>query len=185
MMKVEKNRVVAIDYTLTDDNNQVLDSSSGSEPLEYLHGYDNIIPGLERALEGKAAGDKFTVAVSAADAYGERDEKLIMNVPLDRFEGIESLEKGMQFEAQTPDGYRIVTVTEVEDKTVTIDGNHPLAGVDLNFDVAITSIREAKAEELSHGHVHSHEHGHDHGGHDHGHDHPHDHEHGHSHHHDH
>jgi FKBP-type peptidyl-prolyl cis-trans isomerase SlyD len=183
-MKVEKNRVVAIDYTLTDDNNQVIDSSSGSEPLEYLHGHSNIIPGLERALEGREAGEKITVAVPPGDAYGVRDEKLVMNVPLSRFDGIESVEEGMQFEAQTPDGNRVVTVTGVKDKTVTIDGNHPLAGVNLNFDVTIKSIREAKAEELSHGHVHSHGHHHeqDHGhGHEHEHNHGHDHSHGHSH----
>jgi FKBP-type peptidyl-prolyl cis-trans isomerase SlyD len=180
-MNVEKNRVVSIDYTLTDDNNQVIDSSSGSEPLEYLHGHGAIIPGLERALEGKTAGDRITVTVPAADAYGEQDEHLVMRVPRAHFEGMESIETGMQFEAQTPDGYRVVTVTKVEDKDVTVDGNHPLAGMDLNFDVTIASVREAKPEELSHGHVHSHghshghdhEHGHDHdhGGHGHGHQH--------------
>ncbi|MDR0450322.1 MAG: peptidylprolyl isomerase [Treponema sp.] len=160
-MKVEKDRVVAIDYTLTDDNNQVIDSSSGAEPLEYLHGHRNIIPGLERALEGMAAGDKLTLTVSAGDAYGERDEKLVMDVPLSRFDGVEQVEKGMQFEAQTPEGRRVVTVTGVDGENVTLDGNHPLAGRDLNFDVTVKSVREAKAEELSHGHVHSH--GHDHG----------------------
>jgi FKBP-type peptidyl-prolyl cis-trans isomerase SlyD len=177
-MKVEKNYVIAIDYTLTDDTNQVIDSSSGQEPLEYLHGHGGIIPGLERALEGREAGDKITVTVSAGDAYGERDEKLVMNIPLSRFDGVEPVEKGMQFEAQTPDGHRVVTVTGVNDKTVTIDGNHPLAGMDLNFEVTIKSIREANAEELSHGHVHSHGHGHGHG-HHHGHAHGHHHDHGH------
>jgi FKBP-type peptidyl-prolyl cis-trans isomerase SlyD len=187
-MKVEKNRVVAIDYTLTDDNNRIIDSSAGLEPLEYLHGHGSIVPGLERALEGREAGDKFTVTVSAGDAYGERDEKLIMSVPLSRFDAAEPVEKGMQFEAQTPEGRRVVTVTGVNDKTVTIDGNHPLAGMALNFDVTIKSIREANAVELSHGHVHSHghdHHDHSHSGHSHGHDH-HDHSHnGHSHGHDH
>ncbi|MDR0998567.1 MAG: peptidylprolyl isomerase [Treponema sp.] len=183
-MKVEKNCVVAIDYTLTDDNNQVIDSSSGLEPLEYLHGHGSIVPGLERALESRETGDKITVAVSAGDGYGERDEKLVMNVPLSRFDGAEPLEEGMQFEAQTPEGRRIVTITGVKDKTVTVDGNHPLAGMNLNFEVTIKSIREANAGELSHGHVHGHhghghDHGHDHHGHDHhGHDH-HDHHHGH------
>lgn len=168
-MKVEKDRVVAIDYTLSDDNNQVIDSSSGAGPLEYLHGHSNIIPGLERALEGREAGDKITVTVPAGDAYGERDEKLVMNVPLSRFEGVEPLEEGMQFEAHTPEGRRVVTVTGVGGEKVTVDGNHPLAGKDLNFDVTVKSVREAKAGELSHGHVHSpdHEHGH---GHSHGHE---------------
>jgi FKBP-type peptidyl-prolyl cis-trans isomerase SlyD len=180
VMKVEKNRVVAIDYTLTDDNNQVIDSSSGAEPLEYLHGHGNIIPGLERALEGGETGDKITVTVPAGDAYGNRDEKLVINVPLSRFEGVESVEEGMQFETRTPEGLRVVTVTGVADERVTLDGNHPLAGMDLNFDVTIKSIREAKAEELSHGHVHSH--GHEHGhSHEHGHEHEHSHNHGHHH----
>ncbi|MDR1637627.1 MAG: peptidylprolyl isomerase [Treponema sp.] len=173
-MKVEKNRVVTIDYTLTDDNNQVIDSSSGAEPLEYLHGHSNIVPGLERALEGGEEGDRITVTVTAGDAYGERDEKLVMNVPRSRFDGVESVEEGMQFEAQTPEGRRVVTVTGVNGERVTIDGNHPLAGMNLNFDVTIKSVREAKAGELSHGHVHSHGHGHEHGhSHDHGHHHRH------------
>jgi FKBP-type peptidyl-prolyl cis-trans isomerase SlyD len=179
-MNIAKNRVVSIDYTLTDEDQQLLDTSKDGEPLEYLHGYGNIIPGLERALEGKETGDRVTVTVPAADAYGERNEELVMEVPKDRFQEGGAIEEGMQFEAQTPDGYRVVTVTSVGDKSVTIDANHPLAGMDLNFDVTITAVREANPEELSHGHVHSHGHeGHDHehGDHDHeGHDH-HDHEH--------
>jgi FKBP-type peptidyl-prolyl cis-trans isomerase SlyD len=167
-MNIAKNRVVSIDYTLKDDNDQFIDSTSGSDPLDYLHGYDNIIPGLEQALEGKSQGDKLNVKVPAADAYGLRDDKLVSTVPLDRFDGADAVEEGMQFEAQTPDGYRIVTVTKVEDNQVTIDGNHPLAGLNLNFDVTVTAVREANAEELAHGHVHSHGHGHDHehGGHE-------------------
>jgi FKBP-type peptidyl-prolyl cis-trans isomerase SlyD len=173
-MKVEKDRVVTIDYTLTDNNNQVIDSSSGSEALEYLHGYHNIIPGLEQALEGRDAGDKISVTVPAGDAYGERDEKLVMNLPLSRFDGVETVEEGMQFEAHTPEGQRVVTVTGVKDKTVTIYGNHPLAGKDHSFDVTVKSYLESKAGELSHGHVHSYSHGHDH---QHSHEHEHDHQH--------
>jgi FKBP-type peptidyl-prolyl cis-trans isomerase SlyD len=161
-MNIEKNRVVSIDYTLRDDKNNVIDSTSGSEPLEYLHGFENIIPGLERALEGKVQGDHIVANIPAADAYGARNDKLVTEVPLDKFDGVESVEEGMQFEAQTPDGYRIVTVVKVADDTVTIDGNHPLAGFDLNFDVTVTGVRAANAEELIHGHVHS-AHDHDHG----------------------
>jgi FKBP-type peptidyl-prolyl cis-trans isomerase SlyD len=158
-MNVAKNTIVSFDYTLTDDNSQILDSSTDSEPMVYLHGHGNIIPGLEEAMEGKAAGDNFKVHVPAASAYGERDEKLINKIPKDRFEG-ETVEEGMQFQAQTPDGYRIVTVTKVEGDQVTIDGNHPLAGIDLNFDVAVKDIREAGEEEIAHGHPH-HAHQHD------------------------
>jgi FKBP-type peptidyl-prolyl cis-trans isomerase SlyD len=157
-MNIAKNTIVSFDYTLTDDNNQILDSSEG-EPLVYLHGHGNIIPGLEEAMEGKAAGDSFKVHVTAANAYGERDEKLITKIPKDRFEG-ETVEEGMQFQAQTPDGYRVVTVTGVAGDQVTIDGNHPLAGTDLNFDVEVKDIREASEEEIAHGHPHGAHHHH-------------------------
>jgi FKBP-type peptidyl-prolyl cis-trans isomerase SlyD len=157
-MNIAKNRVVSIDYTLTDKDNQFIDSTSGADPLAYLHGYENIIPGLERALEGKEEGDSFKITIPSGDAYGNRDEALVMRVPLDRFEGTGEIEEGMQFEAKTPAGYRIVTVTQVEDHIVTVDGNHPLAGMDLTFDVTVTGIREANTEELAHGHVHAHHH---------------------------
>jgi FKBP-type peptidyl-prolyl cis-trans isomerase SlyD len=163
-MNITKNRVVSINYTLTDDHNNIIDSTSGSEPLDYLHGFENIIPGLERALEGKIQGDQFSITIPAADAYGERDDKLIIDVPLDRFQGVDAVKKGMQFHAQTPDGFRMITVTRVAGETVTIDGNHPLAGLALTFDVTVNAIREANAEELAHGYVHSHGHGHSHSG---------------------
>jgi FKBP-type peptidyl-prolyl cis-trans isomerase SlyD len=154
IMNINKNLVVSFDYTLTDENKQVLDSSSGSGPLSYLHGYENIIPGLEKALEGKSEGDAFVVTVSAAEAYGERDEHFVANIPLNQFEDATAVEAGMQFQAETPDGGRIVTVTKVANDMATIDANHPLAGIDLTFDVKIVAIREATAEELEHGHPH-------------------------------
>jgi FKBP-type peptidyl-prolyl cis-trans isomerase SlyD len=154
-MQIAKNRVVTIHYTLTDDNNNIIDSTSASESFNYLHGFENIIPGLERVLEGKEAGDSFSVIIPAVEAYGERNDKLIADIPLERFQGVDSVKKGMQFHAQTPEGVRMVTVTEVSGETVTIDGNHPLAGMDLTFDVTVTAIREANPEELAHGHVHS------------------------------
>ena len=153
-MNISKNLVVSFDYTLTDENKQVLDSSSDSGPLSYLHGHENIIPGLEKELEGKTEGDAFTITVPAAEAYGERDERLVADIPLENFEDPGMVEEGMQFQAETPDGDRIVTVTKVAADTATIDANHPLAGMDLTFDVKIVSIREASSEELEHGHPH-------------------------------
>jgi FKBP-type peptidyl-prolyl cis-trans isomerase SlyD len=161
-MNVTKDRVVSINYTLTTAQNQVLDSTGdgpGAEPFLYLHGHQNIIPGLEKALEGKAPGNSFKISVPAADAYGERSDKLITTVPLDRFSGADKVEEGMQFHAETPEGeLQMVTVTKVEGNTVTIDSNHPLAGIDLNFDVSVVDVREATEEELQHEHVHSHSH---------------------------
>jgi FKBP-type peptidyl-prolyl cis-trans isomerase SlyD len=163
-MIIAKDRVVSISYTLRDDKDKFIDATDEGDCFDYLHGHENIIPGLERALEGKKTGDRLTVSLSAAEAYGERDEKLVSRIALDRFEGVEPVEPGMQFEAQTPAGYRIVTVTGVEGSSVTIDANHPLAGKNLCFDVTVSSIREALPEELSHGHTHGgHSCGHDHG----------------------
>ncbi|GHV15819.1 peptidyl-prolyl cis-trans isomerase [Spirochaetia bacterium] len=161
-MNITKDRVVSIAYTLTDKDNQVIDSSSGAEPLAYLHGYENIIPGLEKALEGKAEGDSLKVSIPAAEAYGARDDGLVIDVPKSQFNGAEGIEAGVQFEAQTQEGNRVFTVLRVVGDTVTIDGNHPLAGMDLNFDVTVAGVREANAEEIAHGHPHhAHHHHHD------------------------
>ena len=154
-MSIKDNSAVSFHYSLTDDEGQQLDSSAGKEPLAYLHGAGNIIPGLENALTGKAVGDSMTVAVSAAEGYGEVQQELIPDVPRTSFQGVEQIEVGMQFEAQTGQGGTVpVTVTAVTDETVTVDGNHPLAGKNLNFDVSIEAVRDATAEELEHGHVH-------------------------------
>ena len=154
-MSIKDNSAVSFHYSLTDDEGQQLDSSAGKEPMAYLHGAGNIIPGLENALTGKAVGDSMTVAVSAAEGYGEVQQELIQDVPRTSFQGIEQIEVGMQFEAQTGQGGTVpVTVTAVTDETVTVDGNHPLAGKNLNFDVSIEAVRDATAEELEHGHVH-------------------------------
>jgi FKBP-type peptidyl-prolyl cis-trans isomerase SlyD len=140
---------------LTDDDGQQLDSSAGKEPLAYLHGAGNIIPGLENALTGKAVGDSMVVAVSAAEGYGEVQKELIQEVPRSAFQGVDTIEVGMQFEAQTGQGGNVpVTVTAVTEEVVTVDGNHPLAGKNLNFDVSIEDVRDATEEELAHGHVH-------------------------------
>ena len=154
-MKIERNSVVSFHYSLTDDDGINIDSSEGQEPLGYIHGAGNIIPGLEKALEGKEVGDSLTVAVKAAEGYGEVQKELIQEVPREAFQGIDTIELGMQFEAQTGQGGSVpVTVIAVTDELVTVDGNHPLAGKNLNFDVSIEEIREASEEELAQGHIH-------------------------------
>ncbi len=153
-MQISKDSVVSMAYTLTNDEGQVIDTSAGGEPLVYLHGAQNIIPGLENALVGKQVGDKLTVNVVAADGYGEYNPDLVQVVPKHLFAGVENIEAGMQFHAQTDYGMQVVTVAAVEGDEITVDGNHPLAGQNLNFDVEIMDIREATSEELEHGHVH-------------------------------
>ena len=153
-MAIEKDKVVSIDYTLTGDNGQVLDSSSGREPLAYLHGAGNIIPGLESALEGKDEGDELNVQIPPDQAYGQRDERMVQPVPRTAFQGVADIQPGMQFQAQTNAGPRLITVVGVEGDQVTIDANHPLAGATLKFDVKVVNVRDATSEEMSHGHVH-------------------------------
>jgi FKBP-type peptidyl-prolyl cis-trans isomerase SlyD len=153
-MQIEKNTVATIDYTLTDPNGQVIDTSKGRQPLAYLHGASNIIPGLETALEGKGPGETLAVTVPAAQGYGARDPNLIQPVPRSNFQGIAEIKPGMQFQAQTAEGARVVTVVKVDDQNVTVDANHPLAGMDLKFDVQVVGVRQATAEELTHGHAH-------------------------------
>lgn len=154
-MQVANNMVVTIDYTLTDNEGRVLDSSDGGEPLAYLHGQGNIIVGLEEALEGLSAGDAVDVTVLPEKAYGARRDDLIEVVPRDRFVTDGEIEAGMTFHShESGNGGRVVRVVAVSPEQVTIDGNHPLAGVTLNFSVRIQDVREASAEELSHGHVH-------------------------------
>jgi len=153
-MQIAKNAVVQIHYTLKNDAGEVLDSSQGSDPLAYLQGHGNLIAGLEQALEGKLAGDKLNVSIAPENAYGVRDESLIQDVPRSAFQGIDQVEVGMQFNADSNHGPRLVTVTKVSDKTVTVDGNHPLADQTLHFDVQVIEVRTASDEELSHGHVH-------------------------------
>lgn len=153
-MAIEKDKVVSIDYTLTGENGQVLDSSQGREPLAYLHGAGNIIPGLENALEGKSEGDQLNVAIPPEEAYGPRDERMVQPVPRAAFQGVPEIQPGMQFEAKTNAGPRLITVVGVQGDEVTIDANHPLAGATLNFDVKVVNVRDATSEEKTHGHVH-------------------------------
>jgi|TARA_B110000238_G_scaffold152287_1_gene164438 FKBP-type peptidyl-prolyl cis-trans isomerase SlyD len=155
-MRVEEHAVVLIHYVLTNDDKEVLDSSEGQDPLAYLHGTGHLIPGLEAQLLGKTAGDKLDVTVQPGDGYGEFNEELVQVVPSDVFDGVESIEPGMQFQTSNEDGSdgETITVVSVENDEVTIDGNHTLAGVTLHFAVDIIEVREATAEELEHGHVH-------------------------------
>ncbi len=140
-MQIGGNKVVTIDYTLTDHEGTVIDTSKGEEPMSYIQGIGNLIPGLESALEGKSAGDTLQVSVAPVEGYGLRDEALMQVMPMEAFEGVGEV--------------------EVDGDNVTVDGNHPLAGLTLNFDVAVRDVRDATDEELSHGHAHGPE-GHEH-----------------------
>ena len=161
MLLIGNNLVVSMHYELTDDKGNKLDSSKDSKPLSFLHGAGNIIPGLEKALTGKVEGASFKVKVEPAEGYGEVVPELIQTVEKSVFQGVETIEAGMAFESQGPDGGKQhIVVTKVDGDRVTIDGNHPLAGMVLNFDVEIVSVREATAEETSHGHVHDGHHHH-------------------------
>lgn len=153
-MQIAKHKVAIIAYTLTDESGNIIDQANDHHPFAFIHGTGNIIPGLEKALEGKRSGDAITVSIAPADGYGERNEALSQVVPIDMFDGVDKVEPGMQFHAQTNHGVSVVTVTDVKDDQVTIDGNHPLAGITLNFDVKVIDVREATADEIDHGHVH-------------------------------
>lgn len=153
-MKVTDNAVISIDYILKDDNGNIIDQSEKSDPLVYLHGASNIIPGLESALNGKTVGEIISVRVAPEDAYGVRDDEKQQAVPRNMF-GDEEVAVGAQYHAQGPDGQHLtVTVISVTDEEIVVDGNHPLAGMHLNFDVTVVDIRDATKEELEHGHVH-------------------------------
>jgi FKBP-type peptidyl-prolyl cis-trans isomerase SlyD len=149
-MHISQNKVASIHYTLTDNEGKILDSSAGREPLTYIHGTGNLIPGMEEGMEGKIKGDKFNLKVSPEKGYGVKSDKLLQQVPRSAF-GAQPIEMGMQF--QTNNG-QVVTITKISLDSVTVDGNHPLAGVELNFAVEVLEVRNATSEEISHGHVH-------------------------------
>lgn len=154
-MKIADNSVVSIHYTLTDNDGNVIDSSEGKEPLNYLQGAGNIIPGLERELVGCETGVKKQVTVEPADGYGEVEPSLVQTLPQDAFSGVDKIEVGMEFHAQGPGGQvQVVVVKDVAEDGVTIDANHALAGKTLKFDVSVENVREATPEEIEHGHVH-------------------------------
>lgn len=148
-MKIEKNKMVKIHYTLKGDDGVVIDSSEGKEALEYLHGVGMLIPGMEAALEGKEKGEKFNAVIEAKDGYGEYNPQYVVEVPRDRFDTDAQIEVGQKFQAETPAGPMLVTVTKVTDETITIDSNHELAGKTLHFDVEVVDIRDATEEETA------------------------------------
>ncbi|HXY75467.1 MAG TPA: peptidylprolyl isomerase [Steroidobacteraceae bacterium] len=154
-MSIEPNQVVSIYYTLRDETGAVIDRSAPAQPLSYLHGHGNLVPGLERELTGKSAGDKLRVKVSAADGYGEYQPDLVQQVPRRALKGIRELTVGMRLEAQTRDGARMLTVSRIVGDMVTLDGNHPLAGKTLDFEIEIAAVRAATETEIAHGHVHT------------------------------
>jgi FKBP-type peptidyl-prolyl cis-trans isomerase SlyD len=153
-MQVEKNKVVEIDYTLKDDDGQLLDSSEGGDPLSYIQGVGNLIPGVESALEGKSAGERVQIIVPPESGYGVRDDSLVLSIERDKLSEVGDLQEGARLRMETQKGPVILTVVSVGDSEVLVDGNHPLAGMSLNFDITIQSVREATSEELDHGHVH-------------------------------
>lgn len=149
-MIISKDAVVSIHYTLRDNDGNIIDSSSGKDPLHYLHGRGNLIVGMEEGLDGKSHGEKLNLKIAPEKGYGEKNEKMIQKVPRSAF-GDQKVEAGMQFNTQNG---QVVTITEVGMNEITVDGNHPLAGVALNFEVEIMNVRAATQDELDHGHVH-------------------------------
>lgn len=171
-MKITQHSAVTIHYRLSDQEGRLLEDSFDAEPMLYLHGTENLIPGLEAALEGKIKGEKLDVTISAEEAYGPYHDGLRQAIPLEAFGDIEDIVPGMRFIAETEMGQRPVQVIEVKDDVVIVDGNHPLAGQALSFSIEVIDVREATAEEIAHGHIHAHggcgshghSHEHDHGG---------------------
>ncbi|MDX1302565.1 peptidylprolyl isomerase [Photobacterium sp.] len=174
-MKVVKDIVVSLAYQVKTEEGIVVDQSTTDAPLDYLHGHNNLIVGLEKALEGREAGDKFEVTVAPEDAYGEHVEEMVQRVPADVFQGVDEITVGMRFLADTDQGPIPVEVTEVDGDEVVVDGNHMLAGQTLTFTAEVVALRAATEEEIEHGHIHQdggccggggcgdHDHDHDHG----------------------
>jgi FKBP-type peptidyl-prolyl cis-trans isomerase SlyD len=152
-MEIHSGRVAAIHYTLSDDDGTVIDRSAPQSPLRYLHGAGNIVPGLEKALDGRRAGDSIQTAVPPEQGYGPRHDGLVQQVPRSAFPADARIEPGIRFEARTERGPLVVTVTEVGDEAVTVDGNHPLAGRTLHFQVEVAEVRDATEQERQQGHV--------------------------------
>lgn len=153
-MKAAAGMVVTMHYTLTDDSGSVLDSSRGGDPLSYLHGHGNIIPGLEKALEGTVVGHKAKVTVPPAEGYGEKDPEAIFEAPREHFPSDMELKPGARVTADGPNGPISLVIVSVSDEGAVLDANHPLAGQTLHFDVEIVRVRQATKEELDHGHTH-------------------------------
>ncbi len=153
-MKITKHTVVSLEYTLKNSDGNVLDTSEGRAPLVYLHGEGALIPGLENAIEGMTANEETKVEIQPEDAYGTRRDDLMHVVPKSGFNGDEEMQVGMQVQLETENGPMIASIAKIEGEEVTLDLNHPLADMVLHFDIKVNSVREASAEEISHGHVH-------------------------------
>jgi FKBP-type peptidyl-prolyl cis-trans isomerase SlyD len=153
-MNIQNDSVVLMHYILTNENGDIIDTSDGREPLAYIQGHQNIIPGLEKEMLGKKVGDKFKAVVQPEEGYGVSNPALVQVLDRSVFQGVDEIEVGMQFQAQLEDGPIIMSVTDVDGDNITIDGNHALADQVLTFDVEVVEIRNASAEELAHGHVH-------------------------------
>ena len=153
---VRKGRVISLDFVLKDEQGEMLDQSTDGGPLEYLHGAGDVVPGLEQALEGHKLGEHLRVVIPPAQAYGEYEVSLVDEVSREQFPGIDDIQPGMQFQTHMDDGApMIINVTAVDGDRIVVDGNHPLAGMTLVFEVDIIGIREAGKDEIAHGHVHS------------------------------
>jgi len=154
-MIISPNKVVVLHYAVSDSEGTLIDSSYDEEPMAIIHGSGYLIPGLDNALAEHKTGDKFEVSVSADDAYGQREDGFVQTIPKEIFGDIEDLAVGSQLRATTDDGEQTVIVVDMTDEHITVDGNHPLAGIDLTFDVEIVEVRDATEQELEHGHVHA------------------------------
>jgi FKBP-type peptidyl-prolyl cis-trans isomerase SlyD len=152
-VQIAAQKVISIEYTLKDDSGSVIDSSNGRKPLTYIHGTGAIVPGLEQALEGKSVGETIDVSLTPEQGYGERDPKLVQNIPIRKLPDRKA-EVGMTFQVKTPEGPRLLVINAVKGDYATVDANHPLAGMNLNFQVKVVEVRDASEEELQHGHVH-------------------------------
>lgn len=159
-MKIDKDRIVTIEYRLTDNEGNLLEESVADEEFAYLHGHDQLLEALEAELQGKEAGDTVQVSITPENGFGERDEEMMITVGRDKFPDEEELQEGLQVEAETDHGHQIFTIQSVDEENVTLDGNHPYAGYHLNFDVSVSAVREATPEELDHGHAHNGDHHH-------------------------
>ena len=153
-MTIEKEKVVTMNYTLKNDDGDIMDTSEGREPLAFIQGIGNLIAGLEKELEGKSVGDKVNAVINPEDAYGKRNPEMVQRVSKDNFQGEEEIEIGMEMHVESNQGEQVAVVVDVDEEGVTLDLNHPLADMTLHFDVEIVSVREATSEELDHGHVH-------------------------------
>jgi len=153
-MEAQQDNVVSIHYVLRDSEGEIIDQSAEGQPLTYLHGHSNIVPGLEKAIEGKGQGDEVKATVTPEEGYGEYREELVQTVNKEAFQGVDDIAPGMSFQADSDAGPMIVTIKAVEGEEVTVDGNHVLAGQTLDLTVNVADVREATSEEIEHGHVH-------------------------------